>query len=85
VTEASSLISASATKTAASGKAGGRYSFRIVRCGKGSTRDLSETLAKPHQAGKAYMRRAKVVALVTSGSAVSGRLWDRRMRRAITY
>ena len=29
-------------------------------------RVLSEALAKPHQAGEAYRRRAKVVALATS-------------------
>ena len=53
-------------KTAASGKAGGRYPIRIVRCRKRSTRVLSETLAMPHQAGEAFRRRAKVVALITS-------------------
>src|SRR6218665_417955 len=46
---------------------------------------LSETLAKPHQAGEAYRRRAKVVAPATSCSADSGGPWDRRMRRAYRY
>src|SRR6218665_1729684 len=48
MTEASSRVSASATKTAASVKVGVRYLIRIVRCPKRSTRVLSETLAKPY-------------------------------------
>ena len=44
-------------------KACGRYPIRIVRCRKRSTHVLAEALAKPHQAGEAYRRHARVVAL----------------------
>ena len=43
---------------------------------------LSSALVKPHQAGAAYSRRDTVVALATSCSAVAGRPWDFRTRRA---
>src|SRR6218665_470430 len=70
VTAANRPSSASPTKTAASGVSRGRYPILHVLRMKLSTSVLSTARAKPQQAGTAYISLAKVVALVTSWSAV---------------
>src|SRR6218665_632493 len=81
-TAPSKRSSAAWTRSSTSGVILGRYLILRILFTRHSSRFLSSFLAKPHQAGEAYKRRARVVALATSCRAAGGSPGALRTRRA---